>query len=72
VTLDTLEEAMEQLATLPDTPESRSLRDQADVLKREMLAWSTDAPPSAEEREAMMKRVLVVYTEVDRLARGAG
>lgn len=69
LTLDTLEEAIEQLAGLPDSPEAQSLFAQADVLRREMLAWSTDAPPTPEEREAMMKRVLVVYTAVDQLAR---
>ena len=70
LTLDTLEEAIEQLAGVSDTPEAQSLRAQAEILKREMLAWSSDAPPSAEEREEMMKRVLVLYTAVDRLARG--
>lgn len=69
LTLDTLEEAIEQLATVPDGGEAQSLRAQADELKKEMLAWSTESPPSAEEREAMMKRVLLVYTAVDQLAR---
>ncbi len=69
LTLDTLEEALAQLAGLPDSAEAQALRAQGEVLRKEMQAWSAEAPPSAEEREEMMKRVLAVYMGVQKLAR---
>jgi hypothetical protein len=69
LTLDTLEEALGQLAGVPDSDLVKELRAQGEDLRREMQAWTNENPPSAEEREAMMKRVLQVYMHVQKLAK---
>lgn len=70
LTLETLDEALEELSRLPDDAETRELRVRGQALRAEVTAWTADAPPSAQEREAEMQRVLSFYMEVERLARG--
>lgn len=71
LTLDTLDEALEELSRHPDTVETRALRTRGEALRVEITAWTADAPPSAQEREAEMQRVLAFYMEVQRVSRGS-
>ena len=53
---------------MPDSPEVRALKATAAKLQAEAEAW-TDKPPTYEEREAMMKKVLGLHVAATRLAR---
>jgi len=60
--------ASEVLAKLPDSPEVIALRATAAKLQAEAETWP-EKPPTYEEREAMMKKVLVLHVAATKLAR---
>jgi hypothetical protein len=67
VALEALEVALAELARLPETPEAEALLKKGFALQREVKAWA-DKPAMAQQREAMMKKVLGLHVAVSRLA----
>jgi hypothetical protein len=57
---------LRHLAEVPDGAEARVLREKALDCIQEVATWRS-ASPSAEIREAMMKRVLALHVEVRKL-----
>jgi len=66
VALDALEVALAHIAQLPECAESEELLMKAFMLQREVKKW-TDHPPTSDEREKMMKRVLSLHIAASRL-----
>jgi hypothetical protein len=60
--------ASDVLARLPDSPELIALKATAAKLQAEAETWP-EKPPTYEEREAMMKKVLGLHVAVTKLAR---
>ena len=60
---------MKNLAQLPDSAHARKVREKALACIKEAEGWR-DHPPSVEQREALMKKVLGLHTAVRRLGRG--
>jgi hypothetical protein len=58
---------LRHLGEIPDGVEVRALREQTLDCIQEAAAWKS-ARPTAQIREAMMKRVLALHVEVKRLA----
>lgn len=71
IVLDAISIAVQQLAKVPDSLEVQALRAKALAYESEVKQW-TDAPPTTEQREAMMKRVLALNASVTKLARQKG
>jgi len=65
---DAIEIVLRRLAVLPASPEVEELRARAESYSREADGWST-SPPTVEERERLMKRVLGLHTAVAKLER---
>ena len=66
--LDAVQIALGQLAKLPNSPEVEDLRTKALAYEKEAKHWS-EKPPTSEQREAMMKKVLALHVAVTKLAR---
>jgi hypothetical protein len=66
---DALDEAVARLDDLPSSPAARSLRVRAMTYRSALDRWVT-LPPSAAQREALLRVVLELDIEVMRLARG--
>jgi len=62
--------AVAALASLPDSDEKSRLLVEAESCARAIQSWP-DRPPTSEEREAMMKRVLRLHVAVAALQREA-
>ena len=67
VVLEAIDSTLSRLALTPDGPETRNLREMALACAREAEGWR-EQPPSSEQRETLMERVLAVHVAVDRLA----
>jgi hypothetical protein len=67
VALEAISLTLKRLALAPDGPEAHELRETALACAREAEGWR-ERPPNAEQREALIKRVLAVHVAVDRLA----
>jgi hypothetical protein len=65
---DAIEIVVRRLSTLPPSPELEELRLRAEECLRQADGWA-HRPPTVEEREAVMKRVLGLHTAVVRLER---
>lgn len=55
-----------KLATQPDSPEIRALRAWAHDCEDDVQAW-THAQPTAERRQAVLKRLMELYAAVEKL-----
>lgn len=64
--LDAIRGALDEIEKLPVSTEAEALRGKATSYESEVLGW-TDAPPTDERREAMMKVVLGLHVAVTRL-----
>jgi len=67
VVLEAIDLTLRRLSHAPDGPEERELREAALACAKEAEGWR-ERPPSAEQREALMKRVLAVHVAAERLA----
>jgi hypothetical protein len=65
-----LDDVLARLAEIPSTKDTRGLRVRAITYEHALSRWQT-APPSAFQREALLKVVLELHVEVMRAARGA-
>jgi hypothetical protein len=63
---DAIDVVLRRLLMLPSSPEIDELLAKAEFLRLQADAW-TSAPPSAEDRERLMKVVLQLHTDVTRL-----
>jgi len=66
--LDAVQAAIEVLDGLPASEERARLQTIAHDCEDAILGWS-NAPPGADERESMMRRVLALNVAVARLKR---
>ncbi len=66
-----LEDALERLAELPESPQVRRLKARALAYRSAVQGWSL-SPPSVERREAMVDLVLQLNIEVMKAAEDAG
>ncbi len=64
--LDSIVVVLRALATMPSTPEVRELVDRALDSERMVKAWPRQ-PPTPDEREAMMRKVLGLHTALTKL-----
>jgi hypothetical protein len=64
--LDSIVSVLRALATMPSSPEVRSLADRALDCERSVKAWD-ERPPTPAEREAMMRTVLGLHTALSKL-----
>jgi hypothetical protein len=64
--LDAIDLALAQLAKMPDSVEVRAWRVKAVAYEADAKDWSL-APPTAEQREAMMKKILGLHVAVTKL-----
>lgn len=69
VALEALEDALAQLAQLPESAEGDALLVKGFALQREVKGWA-DNPATPDQREAMMKKVLALHIAISRLAQG--
>ncbi len=67
VVLEAIDLTLRGLAHAPDGPAERELRQTAVACAKEAEGWR-QRPPSGEEREALMKRVLAVHVAAEGLA----
>ncbi len=65
--LDSVVSILRALATMPSTPEVRDLAHRALDCERKVKTW-VEHPPTPDERETMMKRVLGLHTALAKLA----
>jgi hypothetical protein len=68
VVLNALAVTLRLLAEMPASAETDALRRRIADCEREAKQWRA-AQPTPQEREGVMKRVLVIHTEVARLRR---
>ena len=66
--IDNVTAVLKGLATLPTSPETRHLTDQALECERTIKTWDV-TPPSAIERMTMLDRVLALYGALSKLKR---
>ncbi len=66
VALEALEDALAQLAKLPESAETEALLTKGFELQREVKSWD-DKPATSQQREAMMKKVLSLHIAISRL-----
>ncbi len=69
VVLEAIDLTLERLALVPDGPEARELHQATLACAKVAEGWRNKAP-SAEQREALMKRVLALHVAASRLAAG--
>jgi acyl-CoA reductase-like NAD-dependent aldehyde dehydrogenase len=68
--LDAINQALTILARLPDTEEARDLREQCRAIEETAKEWAR-TPPTAEDREAMMKKVLAIHVLLTKVRRSS-
>jgi hypothetical protein len=68
VVRDAVDVVVRRLSALPPSPEIDELRKKAEGFRREAEGWSS-APPTAEDRERLMKLVLKIHVEVTKAER---
>lgn len=69
--IDAVNIILKHLGEKPDGPEARELRDRALGYINEAVLWKDARPrPSLQMREALMKKVLALHVEVNKLGRG--
>lgn len=66
--IDAIRLAVDSLAVLPDSEDARELRASCCALRSAVEAWNV-APPSAEEREQTMRKVVALHVAVTKLRR---
>jgi hypothetical protein len=68
--LNAIRQALATVSKLPESEEARELRDQC--LAHEHIAeqWARE-PPTPEEREALMKKVLALHVKVTKVHRSS-
>lgn len=66
--LDAIQQALATFARLPDSPEARALREQCLAVEATAKEWAR-VPPSVEDREAMMRKVLALHVAITKLRR---
>jgi len=66
VLLDNICTVLRALATMPTSPDVRTLTDRALACERTVKDWGNH-PPTAEEHEAMMRKLLGLHTALGRL-----
>jgi hypothetical protein len=66
VLLDNICTVLRALATMPTSPDVRTLTDRALACERTVKDWGNH-PPTAEAHEAMMKKILGLHTALSRL-----
>jgi hypothetical protein len=66
--LDAIRQALTVAVRLPESEGARRLRDQCLAYQNIVEQWSRE-PPTAEEREALMKQVLTLHLTITRLHR---
>ncbi|MGA3119924.1 MAG: hypothetical protein ABSF69_04050 [Polyangiaceae bacterium] len=66
--LDAIRQALDALTKLPESPRAQQLRDQCLAYEHIAEQWTRE-PPTPEDREALMKRVLSLNAMVDRVHR---
>jgi hypothetical protein len=66
--LDAVHAAIAALSRSADSDEKASLLEDALACEREIQSWP-DRPPTAEQREGMMRRILTLNVAVARLPR---
>jgi hypothetical protein len=68
VVTDAIELVVRRLSTLPPSPKVESLQTKAQEYLRVPEGWNV-TPPTAEDRDRLMKRVLRLHVEVAKLER---
>jgi acyl-CoA reductase-like NAD-dependent aldehyde dehydrogenase len=71
VVLSALQVTLRHLSEIPDSPEADALKRAVADCEREAREWRTTSP-TAQQREALMKRVLALHLSVAKLGREAG
>jgi len=71
VVRDAIDVVLRGLSTLPSSPEIDELRKKAEGFRREAEGWSS-APPTAEDRERLMKLVLKLHVDVLKVEQEVG
>lgn len=66
--LDAVQQALAILARLPDTEEARDLREQCRAIEETAREWAR-TPPTAEDREALLKKVLAIHVLLTKVRR---
>jgi hypothetical protein len=66
--LDALRLALATIATLPNGQEAQGLREQCEACEGVARRWA-QVPPTAQEREAVMQRVVSLHVAVARVRR---
>ncbi len=66
--LDAIGKALASLRILPDSQEARVLREECLAWERMAKDWE-HSPPTAEERETAMKKVVALHVAISRLRR---
>lgn len=66
--LDAIHQALATFASLPDSPQARELREECLAVEATAREWAL-APPSAEDREEMMRKVLALHIAITKLRR---
>jgi hypothetical protein len=66
--VDSIAAVVAALASIPDSDAKQRLISDAHACEREVLEWPQQ-PPSDEQREALMKRVLSLHIQVADLRR---
>jgi hypothetical protein len=65
--LESVVAILRTLATMPTSPEVRTLVERALACESKIKSWPAQ-PPTANEREAMMKKVLGLHAALSKLA----
>lgn len=66
IVLEAIDLTLKRLALVPDCPEARALLDATRACAKEAEGWRAQ-PPSVEQREGLMKRVLALHVAANRL-----
>jgi hypothetical protein len=66
--LDAIHQALATFAALPDSTEARNLREQCLAVEATAREWAT-VPPSPEDRDALMRKVLALHVAITKLRR---
>jgi hypothetical protein len=68
--LDAIHQALAMMAALPDSDEVRDLRDRCAAYERVVFGWR-QVPPTAEQRESLMKDVLALQVTAMKVRRSS-
>jgi hypothetical protein len=66
--MDAIHQAQATFAVLPDSPEAQDLRERCLAVEATAREWA-HAPPTPEEREALMRKVLALHVAITKLRR---